>query len=168
MPWSDASRTSSGFGCWTGDHSVCVLKLWPSESSGSGTSADHGATLILPVSKLLHVDGGAYREAMGAAQVSSPFMPIDSSHLGSARRQCTQLVARKRPQDQEAIGNVYLLADQERASSCARDLSTRSGGGSVVWLAQCGKRETIGHLVRSEKGAPSRTRLRAIHPVTTC
>ena len=168
MPWSDASRTSSGFGCWTGDHSVCVLKLWPSESSGSGTSADHGATLILPVSKLLHVDGGTYWGAMGSAQVSSPFRPIDSSHLRSARPQFTQLVARKRPQDQVAIGNVYLLADQKRASSayviCRRGLVE----GSVIWLVQCGRRETIGHLVRSEKGAPSRTRSRALHPVTSC
>jgi len=47
MPWGDATRTSGGFGRWTGDHRVCLFELWSSESSGSGTSADYGSTLIL-------------------------------------------------------------------------------------------------------------------------
>src|SRR5690348_6679117 len=47
MPWGDVTRTSGGFGCWTGDHSVCLFELWSSESSGSRTSADYGSTLIL-------------------------------------------------------------------------------------------------------------------------
>lgn len=47
MPWGDATGTSGGFGRWTGDHRVCLFELWSSESSGSGTSADHSSALIL-------------------------------------------------------------------------------------------------------------------------